>query len=481
MKQRREGYGAFVFILFLAAAVGGCAAGEGTAPVVIKGDVARVVEYAETSALQKVSLKGSSYRALPLAALLEEAGPYGLSRITFVGADNHSAAIAAGDPGDLPGSYLAWSREHRWHFVSEHYPVNTAIKDIREIIVEGDGCHGLSIISAGRNYPPVTPGWILAQSHWLYFHRQGSSAREVEGVQYEGTVISRHALRQVRDLVPGTAQEVLAIGLDGSMHPLSLDGYVEAYGNEICLNKFDHTPRLPLAGLVLDPPARCITDLFDQVLALVEQGEKVLVVLVDGLSYPLYEAAAAENLVPQLLAGATVEPALSVYPPITNCGLAAMLTGETPDKNGVHSRQDRVLQVPGLLEELERRGKKGAIIEGHTMIIKMQGEVILNTDRNQDGQTDDEILASALENLADCDLVFVHFHSVDDCGHSYGPLAAETKEQLAVIDGYAGELFAAWEGRRIVLADHGMHNTADGGNHGEFMFEDMYVPYLTYD
>ena len=39
---------------------------------------------------------------------------------------------------------------------------------------------------------------------------------------------------------------------------------------------------------------------------------------------------------------------------------------------------------------------------------------------------------------------------------------------MSVVDAYVGELFAAWEGSRIVLADHGMHKTGDGGNHGEF-------------
>ena len=156
-------------------------------------------------------------------------------------------------------------------------------------------------------------------------------------------------------------------------------------------------------------------------LARVEQGERVLVILVDGFGYSLYEAAVKENLAPHILDGAKVEQALSVYVPITNCGCAAILSGETPDVNGVHSRQDRDLKVPGLLEELEKRGKKGVIFEGQIIILKMEGEIVLNTDRDKDGENDDDILESALEQLDGYDMVFVHFHAVDDYGHNYGP------------------------------------------------------------
>ena len=298
----------FLFLLILS----GCAPEESAAPVLIVGDVDQVFEFSNTAALESVSANGKSYKALPLEKVLEEAGPQGLSRVTFVGADKHTATI---EVGDLADSFLAWSSENGWQFVSGRYPINTAIKNIKEIIVQGDGRQGLFIIDSQRNYPAVTPGQILSQSHWLYFHPQGQSAREVDGVQYQGTVVSRHALRQVRDLVPGSVQKVLAVGQDGSMHLLSKDSYLEAYGNMIYLNRFDSTPRLPLVGLVLDPPERCITDLFQDVLSLVEQDEKVLVVLVDGFSYPLYEAAARENLAPNILKGAAVDRALSVYPP----------------------------------------------------------------------------------------------------------------------------------------------------------------------
>ena len=339
-------------ILVFALPAAGCAPAIKAGTVTIKGDVANVLEFSDLKALQKVSLNGQRYRAIPLATVLEQAEPYGLRRVTFVGGDNHSAII---EVADLAGSYLAWSGEHYWHFVSERYPINTAIKDIKEIIVEGDGSHGLHITTYGRDYPVLSPGQMLGSSHWLSCHAQGSSSREVDGEHYGGTVISR--MRAAAPGPPGSAQKVLAIGLDGSMHPLSMESYLEAFGNQIYLNKFDHKPRLALAGLVLDPPERCITDLFGDVLDRVERGERVLVVLVDGFGYPLYEAAVNENLAPHILDGAKVDQALSVYVPITNCG-CRHAQRRNPGRERVHSRQDRELKVPGLLEELAKRGKR---------------------------------------------------------------------------------------------------------------------------
>lgn len=470
-------------LLTLLAAVAGCRQAPAAHPVAIVGDVAVTLEYADMDSLQTVSVNGRSYRAVPLAKVLAEAEPFGLTRVAFIGLDNHMATIEIEDENeDLAGSYLAWSDEHGWHFVSERYPVNTAIKRIRQVIVQGEDAPGLGMVRYGRNYPVITPGQILTASHRLHLHEEGRTARQVDGVKYEGSAVSRHAVRQVRELVPGAAETVTAVGLDGSMHRLGPDSFLEARGNRIYLNRFDHTPPIALAGLILDHPERMVTDLFEDVLDLVDSGEKVLVIMVDGFSYPLFDAAVEEGLTPHMLEGARVEKALTVFPPITPCGMAAMLTGQLPHINGIGSRNDRVLQAPSLLEVLEERGKKGVYITGSISSIQLEGEVVLNTDRNNDGETDDDIFAAAMEHLdRGYDFIMVHFKSVDTAGHSHGPLAEETKERLAVLDGYAGDLFAAWNGRRIVLTDHGMHETANGGHHGLFKYEDLYIPYLTYD
>ena len=112
-------------------------------------------------------------------------------------------------------------------------------------------------------------------------------------------------------------------------------------------------------------------------------------------------------------------------------------------------------------------------------IIKTEIEASLNSDRNSDGTIDDEIFEAALDNLdSDAALITVHFHSIDDSGHDTGDLPQETMERIRVIDTYIEELVSGWQGKVIITSDHGMHPISGGGNHGEFRYEDMVVPYL---
>ncbi|MDY6827281.1 MAG: alkaline phosphatase family protein [Bacillota bacterium] len=457
----------------------GCHLETKVQPFTIAGDVREVVEYSNSEVLSPLTIEGEKHNAVPLTAVMEAARPYGLSQITFIGADDHSATITV---QDLEGSYLSWSSEEGWYFVSERYPINTHIKNIRQIIVQGEEAPGMAVIGEGQNFATITPGNLLSSSHRLRIYEEGSTGREYQGVTYEGKSLSRHVTRQVLELVPGMAKTVEAVGTDGSMHSLSLESYIEVRGNKIYLNRFDHTPPVELAGLIVNPPAGRITDLYSDVLNLVEDGHRVLVLMLDGFSYPLYEKAAEEQLAPNIMSGADVKKTISVFPPITPCGLTAMLTGKLPDENGVRSRDDRVPKVPSLLESLDERGKKGIIISGTIFPIQLDGEVSLTTDQNKNDSNDDEVYQKAIEYMdSDYDMVFVHFKDIDRSGHTYGPLADETCRSLAQIDRYVGELFAAWPGRRIILSDHGMHETEEGGHHGLFRHEDLYIPYLTYE
>ncbi|MFA9422922.1 MAG: alkaline phosphatase family protein, partial [Sedimentibacter sp.] len=90
-----------------------------------------------------------------------------------------------------------------------------------------------------------------------------------------------------------------------------------------------------------------------------------------------------------------------------------------------------------------------------------------------------EMYESALRASAEnYDFIFVHFHGIDDRGHSYGPEADETMLYIKLIDSYISELSNIWDGTIILTADHGMHETENGGTHGECRYSDMVVPYF---
>ena len=92
---------------------------------------------------------------------------------------------------------------------------------------------------------------------------------------------------------------------------------------------------------------------------------------------------------------------------------------------------------------------------------------------------DEEVYTNAREALKNNpDLIFVHFHGVDDIAQDYGPYARKTLEKIEEIDDYVRALAESFDGRVIITADHGLHGTEEGGAHGIFSSEDMIVPYI---
>ncbi|MCL2299515.1 MAG: alkaline phosphatase family protein, partial [Firmicutes bacterium] len=222
-----------------------------------------------------------------------------------------------------------------------------------------------------------------------------------------------------------------------------------------------------LAGVMADPPGFLITEVYHDALRAMEQGERVLVFNLDGFGWDMLPYA------PYLR---SLEPrrALACYPPISPVGLAAMVTGVTPDQNGIQNRERRDPAREDLFAAAEKRGKTRAHIGG--------GQSVINTSLMPTlalGDADAYMLAK--QALADQPgLLFVHFHSIDETEHAFGPHAEETRQAAAEIDGYVRSLSEGFDGRVIVTADHGLHKTADGGNHGLFVPEDMLVPYVIF-
>ena len=79
------------------------------------------------------------------------------------------------------------------------------------------------------------------------------------------------------------------------------------------------------------------------------------------------------------------------------------------------------------------------------------------------------------------DLFFVHFHGIDDAGHTYGPGAPEERATIRDVDVAVGQLIEALPPNTLILifADHGMHQVDEEGrlgNHGHLIERDMFIP-----
>lgn len=443
------------------------------------GDVERTVTLPgpDQLCLERVSVNGRSYSGVPVSQMLEHAGAAEPTRLTFVGDDSHMASIEI--DGDLGSSYFAVVGSG-WQFVSSKYPVNTWTKNIRTVVVEGSGPRIFRVISDEGDLAVLTPGEIIANDHLLITRSESDVSRELDGVVFRGNVLGMHRVVDFPSLL-GVDHDsaVLAAGADGSL--------LQAAGGKLGLGQnyvYLYIPGLrrevELVGLAVDPPGGRVTDLYHEALELISDGHRVMAIMVDGMSHIQFHQLRAQGMIPNMASG-EMSLALTVYPSITPVATAAMLTGKTPDQNGVKSRQDRQIQVPTIFDDLRDRGKHGFFVQGSIASLALGDELVMNTDRDGDGLIDDDVLESALSLVEDNPhFIFVHFKSTDDSGHAYGPLADETLDQFAVVDEFIGQLLEAWSGPVIILSDHGMHPTHDGGNHGEFRYEDMYVPYIRF-
>ena len=235
----------------------------------------------------------------------------------------------------------------------------------------------------------------------------------------------------------------------------------------------------PLAGIYLGEEMGSITRLYNDVVKSLDDDIPVLVFFIDGFSHNQFSNIMKTSQL-QFLEEYYEDKVISVFTPVTNAGFAAMITGKTPDENGIHDRSYRDLKAESIFGYADSIGKRSLLLEGEIKILNTEIEPVLHVDADKDEDTDDEMFLTALDAVSNgYDLIFIHFHGVDDRGHKYGPLSKETLDYIKTVDGWITEMSEVWVGNIYATADHGMHSTDEGGDHGECRYEDMIVPYFS--
>jgi len=234
-----------------------------------------------------------------------------------------------------------------------------------------------------------------------------------------------------------------------------------------------------VAALGLPAPAQATGQSLE-----VPRTDHVLLLFLDGFGYVRYEEALEQGLIPNLAAVGTPRLGLTVYPPVTVVASAVMLTGAPPAVNGVEQRGTRMTEAETFMDVAAAAGLQVAAVEGNALAFNLRNaDLQLSGDRDGDGQSDDNVLANALAVLQAGmpDMLWVHFHGIDDAGHTYGPNTAEENARVAAVDAAVGEILATLPPDTVVLilADHGMHTVQEAGrlgNHGHLIARDMFIP-----
>lgn len=214
-------------------------------------------------------------------------------------------------------------------------------------------------------------------------------------------------------------------------------------------------------------------------------AEHAVMIMVDGLQYNKLHNLMARGSLPFFQAIDEIHQGLTVYPSITTSATAALLTGTPPHVNGVYGYGYRSTNAKTLFDLAAKHGRSVTAVEGHALPFSLRNaEVILSGDQDGDGYTDDNVMDNSLEViLSDMpDLLYVHFHDVDDLGHSFGPDSPEYEAVIMRVDGYLSKIYQALPANTFItiFADHGMEAKRDGsgGHHGLLTKDSMVIPII---
>ncbi len=403
-------------------------------PLEIKGDVENSYTISFFSG-ERTSLK----------EVLEKAEPLGLQEVFLRGENNETVTISSPASGEI---FLEIDGENNTWKLGGVAKENR-LPGIKEIIVLGDAAP-LGIITPAKNLFQMTPGEFLVQNR-----AEPLIKLEKYFAEYTGPFLA----------VSLAGEEVF---YDNRGQYISFENnsftLVDQEGKELLEN---------LAGLMFEPPQISIISIVPRIKTLLEDNQSVLLILLDGFGYDQYLYARENGIIPFLGSREGTKMARVAYPPITNVNTASLLTGELPPRTGIHQRRDREPRVQNILDFSIEQGLKVASLQGAINPLYSEFEPILHPGG------DEEIIITARDMAnEDYDILFIHFKSLDIAGHEYGPFHQRTMETLSILNGYLQELSSTWPGDILIIPDHGMRKTSDGGNHGRFYYQDLIVPFF---
>ncbi|MHA1126815.1 MAG: alkaline phosphatase family protein [Candidatus Heimdallarchaeota archaeon] len=216
--------------------------------------------------------------------------------------------------------------------------------------------------------------------------------------------------------------------------------------------------------------------------------DKVILFHLDGFGWQFWNNLSTHGFIDLNITLLFNEPALTAYPPITNVATATMLSGFWPASTGITTRQNHILNVETIFDIASVNNFTTEIIEGNAGFIDISADFeSWLPDINDSGTNDDEIFQRTIEsiNSSRSEILFTHFHGIDDEGHSYGPNSLEWLQKVEQIFDYLNEIIKYIEENTLVIftADHGMHISDDPsdyrvGIHGDCFYDDMMVPII---
>lgn len=211
------------------------------------------------------------------------------------------------------------------------------------------------------------------------------------------------------------------------------------------------------------------------------EAQRAVIILTDGTQYDKLNAMLAAGDLPFFASQEKIYCGLTVYPSVTVSSSAALFTAAPPAVNKVFGHGFRTTEARTLFDVVVENGGTAIAVEGSSLPFNLRNaEITLSGDKDGNGYSDDNVFLNAMDVIENNmpTMLYIHFHEIDDMGHSYGENSPEYEEALIRVDQYIDQLVEAIPADTLIIitADHGMHTTSDGGNHGTLAVADLLIP-----
>lgn len=209
------------------------------------------------------------------------------------------------------------------------------------------------------------------------------------------------------------------------------------------------------------------------------RSDRVVLFYIDGMGSDRYEFMKSKGLMKNVSSIGEPVQALCVYPSISRVNSKTLVTGITPDYDKGNFRS-MFPDGATIFDRLSAAGKKGMWIDG-TSVPVLVDQTRNCIDRNHDGSDDDEVADEAImQYQSGKDFIIVHFDDTDSSLHDSGPYSESSVRSFERIDALTGKVMESLAPGTLVIiySDHGGHDTANGGDHGTLLPDDMLVPIL---
>lgn len=449
-------------------------------PLKVVGDVARVVELEDPKQLGKlhdVIFNGHKYEAIKLTDIIDKAQPLvSPKKIYLVGRDGFTSSFPA---QMLEKSYITFTAQNGWEAINLNHPVSSNAKALKEIVVVSDGSSsdfGLTVINQNKELIRITPGQLYTRTLLEYPYTEGQAAVENEGKTYSNSVYTQRKVFRLADLTPAPDGEMMLVMCANGEHRfIKNNGYFELRENYINYLNLDERSHLEkVKGVIINPPATSIMDTYYDSRHYLENDDKVLVIILDGLTYSLYTDALEKGQMSFLKNAGSSARAAGVYPLGSNVWLAAMITGAAPAENGFISENDEDLKVASLFALAQELKKRALVLYSGSEIPDSEIKALPVTDKNGNGTSDDELYGMTLDRVEQgYDLLVVRFQDIAVSSESYGQEGQPSLAAINATDKYLQEIINNWTGKVIITGTPGSASQ-------DFTCDSMFVPYLRF-